>query len=161
MLKHSSRRRREVVAAVELAILVFVLGAPLAVTFAPTARAATNHVIEMSGFAFSPQFLTIPAGDTVQWHNADGLTHTSIANATDPDTWSFTSVGAGTTTSQVTLTIPGEYNYYCSLHFALYNMWGRITVTGGTGVPEFSSSMLAVVGMLGIVLGLMFVRKKT
>lgn len=114
----------------------------------------------MTGFAFSPQFTTISAGDSVQWRNLDTVTHTSTANSSDPQTWNFASVAPGATTATVTLNTPGTYDYICTIHFSADKMWGRIIVTG-SGVPEFSSSLLVVVGMLGIVVGLMVLRRKS
>lgn len=158
MLNFSKRRGREVVAAIELAFLALVISVPLVVPMLPTARAASTFTVDMtSSYTFSPQFMTISVGDSVQWHNTAGFPHTTTANSSDPAVWDYT-VASGATSPVVTFNTAGTYNYICSIHFG-FNMWGRITVTG-SGVPEFSSSLFAVVGMLGIVVGLMFLRRK-
>ena len=86
---------------------------------------AADMTVRIDNFTFSPQQLTVKAGTTVTWTNADDIPHTvtslpafrSKALDTD-DKFSFT------------FTTPGTYNYFCGLH---PHMTGSIVVEGTTG----------------------------
>jgi len=68
--------------------------------------------IEISGFAFKPDTLTVPSGTTVTWTNLDGPPHTVTTLETQYDSgwlstgdiFSYTFDGNGT------------YEYYCTIH---------------------------------------------
>jgi plastocyanin len=79
--------------------------------------------VSIVDFAFSPSYVQIPAGGTVSWYNAGGAPHTvtSTSGAFDSGT---ISPGGG---YGVTLTAPGTYSYFCSIH---PGMSGTIVVTG-------------------------------
>jgi len=79
----------------------------------PAARPAQRPVnARITGLAYVPSRIEIPAGTTVQWKNNDPLMHT--VTATDG---SFTSPQFGLdTTWRHTFTKPGTYTYYCTLH---------------------------------------------
>ena len=100
-------------------------------------------VVEASSFAFVPADLSIPVGETVVWsnlggsHNANGDIDTQTgASFGNPEAFFFTAVmgdAAGVCIGSYTFTVPGVYNYDCSVgtHAAL-GMVGTITVgTGG------------------------------
>lgn len=79
--------------------------------------------IKIDNFTFAPQRLTVRAGTTVTWRNQDDIPH-AIASTTrafkskaldSDDTYAFT------------LTTPGTYEYFCSLH---PQMTGTIVVEG-------------------------------
>lgn len=77
----------------------------LDVSAAPAAVTIDNH-------AFAPATLTIAAGTTVTWKNADDTVHNIVA-----DNKSFRSGALDTDDSfSHTFAIPGEYQYFCSLH---------------------------------------------
>jgi len=156
MTKHSERARREFVSVVELIVLAFVIGIPVAAPLMP-ARAATNHVIGMWDFYYTPHSQTVAPGDTVQWRNYGAYQHTAKSNAS---AWTEVVVNPGVLSSPATVmpSTPGTYSYICSNHFATDGMWGEIIVS--TVVPEFSSSLVVVVGLLVMALGLMLVRRK-
>jgi plastocyanin len=140
-----------------LTTLVFMMGFSLALPIMP-ARAATNHVIEMTDYAFTPQFITINGGDSVQWYNNGSVAHTATANASDPMQWTDVVLSPTQHSGMITLTISGVYNYICTYHIGL-DMWGRITVTGTT-VPEFSGELFVVVGLMAMMFGLMAFRTR-
>ncbi len=148
MRRNRSSSRSEVVVVLELTLMAFLVGFALAAPAMP-ARAATPHTIQMNDFNFSPQFLTINSGDTVQWHNAAGVDHTATSNTS---AWTEIILSPGQTSSAITLSVPGVYDYICSIHYAAYGMWGKITVQ--SAVPEFSSSIVVVAGMLAMAIGL-------
>jgi plastocyanin len=83
---------------------------------------AADHRLVIKDFMFTPMALTIPAGDSVTWDNADGEPHTVVSvdgefrsQALDEkDSFSHRFDHAGT------------FKYICSIH---PKMVGTITVT--------------------------------
>jgi plastocyanin len=89
----------------------------------PGASAASGEV-QIAGFAFGPDVLTVSVGDTVTWSNSDDTTHTVTGDAGDPlDSPNI----KGGTTYEVTLEEAGTFEYVCKLH---PNMQGTIVVEG-------------------------------
>ena len=87
------------------------------------AAAAKTQSVAIDGFAFMPQVITITAGTTVTWTNADEDPHTVVA--TDK---SFHSSAIDTDERfSFTFTHPGEFTYFCSLH---PHMTGKVVVKG-------------------------------
>ena len=113
----------------------FVLGAavaaiasisPLVQARESTAADSTAIDIKIDNFTFAPQRLTVRAGTTVTWRNQDDIPH-AIASTTR----AFKSKALDTDdTFAFTLTTPGTYEYFCSLH---PQMTGTIVVEGQTG----------------------------
>ncbi len=155
MRRFRSDHRGEIARVIELTALALVIGVSLVGPVLP-ARAQTTHTIEMYDYYFvptPPAVMTINAGDHVVWHNNGAAEHTAQSNTS---AWTTVSVSPTQTSSPITLNTPGTYTYICNLHYPIENMWGIIEVQG-TAVPEFSSTAMAVVGMLVIVIGLMVV----
>jgi plastocyanin len=79
--------------------------------------------VSIVDFAFSPSYVEIPAGGSVSWYNAGAAPHTVTSTSG--------AFGSGTINPGggygVTLTVPGTYTYYCSIH---PSMAGTIVVTG-------------------------------
>jgi plastocyanin len=74
--------------------------------------AASTATISIENFKFAPQTLTVTAGTTVTWKNADDSPHrigdkkgTFASAALDTDG-----------TFSHTFTTPGEYPYICTIH---------------------------------------------
>ena len=84
-------------------------------------RAGGSNAVEIADFAFSPPILTIAAGDTVTWTNADPVVHTSTSTSGAFDSGDL---DQGESYS-VTFTTPGTYDYLCTPH---PTMTGRIVV---------------------------------
>ena len=82
-------------------------------------------MVNISGFAFKPNSLTIHVGDTVKWTNMDGATHTTTSDSGDPASWNSGPLVTNATFS-FTFTTPGTYTYHCMIHPF---MTGTITVT--------------------------------
>ena len=95
------------VAALSASLAIFALTGPASAQAAGTAVAVQNTT-------FSPQALTVPAGATVTWTNADQVVHTVTADDGSFDTGFFAD---GQTVSQ-TFATPGTYAYYCIPHGA-------------------------------------------
>jgi plastocyanin len=85
---------------------------------------ATEAVITIRNFSFTPPLLTVPAGTTVTWVNEDDEPHTVVAgdklfksHALDTgDKFSFTFRTSGT------------FKYFCTIHA---HMVGAVVVTTG------------------------------
>ena len=77
------------------------------------ARAAgPDAAVRIDNFAFSPVPITVAAGTTVTWKNADDIPHT--VRSTDG---SFHSKPLDTDDSySFTFAKPGVYSYFCSIH---------------------------------------------
>lgn len=83
--------------------------------------------VDIVGISFSPQILTIKAGQTVRWVNTTSFAHTvttdpalarNPANASVPEgasVWHSGTLAAGESFS-IQLTVPGEYKYFCKPH---------------------------------------------
>jgi plastocyanin len=110
---------------VRSAVLGGLLGllAGIAVMAAPVGAKDTEAKIE--NFAFVPQRLTIKAGTTVTWTNADHIPH-AVASTTK----AFKSELIDTNDKfSFTFTSAGVYEYFCSVH---PRMTGTIVVEEGT-----------------------------
>ncbi len=94
--------------------------AALAVLMAAPARAA-DTVVKIANFTFDPPQLTVKAGTTVVWTNADDIPHTVTST-----TQAFKSAALDTNDRfSFTFATPGTYKYFCSLH---PHMTGTIVV---------------------------------
>jgi plastocyanin len=110
-------RKRFAQCAVAVALQIAVLPA-----LAATAPAwAADMMVKIHNFAFNPQRLTVKAGTTVVWENADDIPHTVVST-----TKAFRSEALDTGDKfSFTFTSPGSYEYFCSLH---PHMTGAIVV---------------------------------
>ena len=92
--------------------------------------------VQVSDFAFTPNAITINAGDTVRWtnvsgtHNVDGTATTYPSN---PMPFSNPSDGSGAWVFDVVFTIAGSYQYQCGFHAS---MLGTITVNSTAAISE-------------------------
>jgi plastocyanin len=86
--------------------------APSATATAAPSTSPAGYSIDISGFAFNPATITIPAGSTVTWTNSDSATHTITA---DDGTWDSGAVANGKTYSR-TFDTAGTYKYHCAVH---------------------------------------------
>jgi len=111
----------------------FLLGAAVAAAISISLRAGTAAAadpapanIEIDNFTFAPQRLIVKAGTTVTWRNRDDIPHAVASSAR-----AFKSKALDTDdTYAFTLTTPGTYEYFCSLH---PQMTGTIVVEGQIG----------------------------
>jgi plastocyanin len=79
---------------------------------ASVAAAARTTTVEIANFAFAPKDLTVTAGTTVTWKNADDSPH-RIADTNG----AYASAALDTEDSfSHTFATPGVYRYFCSIH---------------------------------------------
>jgi plastocyanin len=140
------------------AILVGIL------TAAGSTVLAADRAVDIAGFAFSPQSITVAVGDTVTWSNADAQNHTATADDASFDTGAI----AGGTSKSVTFETAGTFGYHCKIHPA---MTATIVVQAAAGggsnppptdtldpLPARTNStmlvLLALAGLGGLVIGL-------
>src|SRR5512140_3688253 len=86
---------------------------------APTNPAALSGLVDVtiSGFAFNPAVITVTAGSTVRWTNADVfVTHTVTSDIGSLDPWDSGQLGHGGVFTK-TFATPGTYSYHCAIHF--------------------------------------------
>jgi plastocyanin len=75
-------------------------------------NAVTIGVVAINGAqSFSPNPATVPAGQTVVWHNIDNVTHRVVLNDRSVDTGNL---GPGAFSSPTLLSTVGPY--HCSIH---------------------------------------------
>jgi amicyanin len=101
------------------AVFLLFLSAPAEVAVA----AAQGHQIPIAQYAYQPGEMTVRVGETVTWTNQDQAPHDVVTTAgpavlrspllAQGQSWSFT------------FTVPGVYDYYCSVH---PDMRARVTV---------------------------------
>jgi plastocyanin len=85
---------------------------------------STMANVSVSGYAFSPDTLTIPVGVTVTWMNNDPVAHTVTSSAMAP-VFDSMDVQPGAAFS-FTFTTAGTFPYRCTIHAG---MNGTVTVT--------------------------------
>ena len=97
-------------------ILGSLMGVALAAAIAAVAGVGTalaaNRGVDIAGFSFSPQELTVAVGDTVTWTNSDAQRHTATADDGSFDTGPI----AAATPASVTFSTAGTFAYHCKIH---------------------------------------------
>ena len=143
------RRRRLVTTAAGLALAAATVAGPVL---------AADQDVAISGFAFSPDNVTVDVGDTVTWTNNDAQAHT----ATSGSAWNTGDIAGGASAS-ITFQNAGTFDYICAIH---PTMTGTVVVRaagGGTTPPsdtapptatddaDWLSGTLAVLGIVMLV----------
>src|SRR5207247_2501167 len=107
-------------------------------SFCPFASSAATFTVNMSGFQFVPRDLTVNAGDTVTWVNQDFTGHdtTSGTNGVPSGLWHSPLFGNGGSFSFPFNVPAGYYGYYCTPHWATFDMVGSITVVAANVPPS-------------------------
>lgn len=75
---------------------------------------ATEYVVEIINFKFSPTELTIHPGDTVTWVNRDVVPHNVATGSTN--LWRSPNLLRG---EMFSIVLSAELSYVCSLHAAV------------------------------------------
>ena len=112
----------------------------LAAFAAAPLAAQTTHTITLSGFTFSPDDLTIEAGDTVVFDNVSGFHNvngTTDAYPDNPEGFTSGVPAASPWTFSFTFDTVGTYGYHCDVHGAPGSgMFGTITVNAASAVED-------------------------
>jgi plastocyanin len=101
----------------------------LLLLFAQHAQAATVAV-QISGYAFNPDNVTVHVGDTITWTNQDSVAHTVTSANGGPLNSGPLNQGQS---YSYQFTSPGTYSYYCAFH---PNMLGTVTVLAAGPQPS-------------------------
>ncbi len=102
------------------AIMTALAGA--AISLAASGALAADSEVKIANFTFDPPTVTIKAGGTVTWINADDIPH--VVSEKDGK---FRSAALDTDDSfSQTFTTPGTIEYFCAIH---PHMTGKIIVT--------------------------------
>src|SRR5579859_7794229 len=83
--------------------------APAPVAVAP---AGQSMAVSIAKFAFVPATITISAGQSITWTNADPVDHTTTS---DTQVWDSGSLGPNANFT-TTFSQPGTYAYHCTIH---------------------------------------------
>ncbi|HXZ27159.1 MAG TPA: cupredoxin family copper-binding protein [Terriglobales bacterium] len=95
-----------------LALAVIVLAACQTAPAGSKEAAAAKYTVEIDNYSFTPQSITVPAGATVTWTNADDVPHTVAASD-----MAFHSKAMDTDEQYShTFDQPGTYKYFCTVH---------------------------------------------
>ena len=96
---------------------VLLVGGVVALSSTPDGGGpAEPGAVDIEGFAFGPDVVTISAGASITWTNLDGTAHTvtqngdALLDSPDLDT---------DDTYEVTFDEPGTYAYFCKFHPAM------------------------------------------
>jgi plastocyanin len=87
----------------------------------PAGGKTSPDTVKIDNFNFTPQTLTVRAGTTVLWVNQDDVPHTVTSN----DKKFKSRVLDTDERFSYTFSVPGTYNYYCSVH---PHMTGKVIV---------------------------------
>lgn len=101
------------------------------------AAPVATTTIDIQGFAFSPNNVTVNVGDTIVWTNKDAAPHSILFN---DGTFASAILNINQSTSQ-TFTQTGTFDYVCGIH---PSMKGKITVVGAaTATPQPTATATA------------------
>ncbi|MBT2382132.1 cupredoxin domain-containing protein [Streptomyces sp. ISL-11] len=88
------------------------LAAPATSAAEPGARSLAQKTVAIQNFTFTPQSVTVNAGDSVRWVNNDEDTHTTTS---DGPGWDSGDLPPGAAFTR-TFTTRGTFVYHCTLH---------------------------------------------
>ncbi|MCC7025061.1 MAG: cupredoxin family copper-binding protein [Thermomicrobiales bacterium] len=86
------------------------------------AMAMGQDSVTIANFSFQPGTISVPAGTTVTWQNADAVAHTVTSDSGAFDSGQIPPGGSFSTT----FSQPGLYTYHCQIH---PSMTGSVMVT--------------------------------
>ncbi len=75
----------------------------------------TEHVVEITGFKFIPESLSVKAGDTIKWINKDIAPHTATADDMSFDTGELKQ----NESRSITVSSDQTISYFCRFHPAM------------------------------------------
>jgi len=112
-----------------------------AVCFLSLQGFATNHIITVEDFSFTPRNLAVFVGDTITWNWVSGFHTTTSDNiplgAADWDV----AIEPGLQSFIYVVTVEGNYQYHCTPHQSM-GMTASFTATGTTDINEAATPAL-------------------
>ena len=117
-----TQRFRILAAAFAIITLTYGCGSSSSSPSPATADVTVQMVGDKGSQSYSPNPTTMKAGQTIAWHNADTIAHTSTKDGGGFDTGS---INGGATSAPITMSTAGTFTYHCTLH---PGMVGTITV---------------------------------
>ena len=107
MVRSAAHRRRA---------RMLLAGACAVGALAAAAPHRTTRTVTMKGFRFRPDTVTISAGDTVLWVNADDEAHTVTMDTTELDSGD---IAPGSRFRWI-FRAKGRYRYHCEVHYKMH-----------------------------------------
>jgi plastocyanin len=101
---------------------------------------AAIHTITVQDYIFTPASIAnVKVGDTIHWDWLGGIhTTTSTTIPTGAAPWDHPMTSTSTSFEYIP-TLPGVYNYHCSIHFSM-GMIASFTVVSPTDVAEIKNT---------------------
>ena len=99
-------------------------------TPAPSPSATADVVATIAGMSFSPNNVTVEAGQTVAWKNNDAIAHSATQ---DGGTFDTGPIAAGATSAPVKITSTASLKYHCMFHPGMVADLNRSGGGGGGG----------------------------
>ena len=81
-------------------------------TPAPTPGPVPTDRVDVRGFEFGPEAVTVPVGGSLTWTNLDGYAHSVVA---DDRSFRSAELGQGGSFSH-TFAAEGTFTYFCGIH---------------------------------------------
>jgi plastocyanin/DNA/RNA endonuclease YhcR with UshA esterase domain len=132
--------------------LRFALFCGMTLAFSPS-FAQQNFSVTVQSNTFTPQDLTITAGDTVTWTNIQGshnVNGSQTAFPSNPESFGNGPAAGAPWTYAFVFNTPGLYNYRCDPHAAL-GMTGTVTVEAAAEpYPEYAIGQVNTVDAEGV-----------
>jgi len=95
-----------------ITVASLIVGISMAVNAGASTDEPTEHVVEITGFKFVPETVSVKVGDTITWINKDIVPHTATANDATFDTGTLSKNESGS----ITVTHDQTLAYYCKFH---------------------------------------------
>jgi plastocyanin len=92
--------------------MALTVGLSTSVSAGDSVSEPTEHVIEITGFKYIPESLSVKAGDTITWINKDIAPHTATADDASFDTGTLNLNESGS----ITVTADQTIAYFCKYH---------------------------------------------
>lgn len=87
-----------------------------------------ENPVSIVNFAFTPNLITIHAGENVTWKNNDGFAHTVTSDSNSTFTFNH-QLDAGAS-FVLQFTQPGDYWYHCNIHSFMTHAHVRVLAAG-------------------------------
>lgn len=88
---------------------------PSGTSTSTTTTAGSPGRVDIVDYDFTPNTITVKAGDTVTWTNLDTSDHWVVSSPTSPSTFDLGRQSTGATVN-FTFGSPASYPYFCNLH---------------------------------------------